>query len=249
MNNVAESLTGWMHEDAVGQPLASVFQNFCPDTRERCDNSTSALAEQSERAPSSRSAVLVARDLTERPIEEITAPLRDTDGRTIGMVVAFRDVTEALKMREERANANRVASLGLLAGGIAHDFNNILMSVMGNISMARARVAGGNAHARALAEAERACVRARQLTWQLLTFSRGGVPFKKTIALAARPRRVRAPGASRVENDVHTADLQRSDIGLRRREPARSSVHQRGDQCAAGDAARWTNRDQGRKHH
>ena len=40
MNNVAESVTGWTHEDAVGQPLASVFQNFCPDTRERCDNST-----------------------------------------------------------------------------------------------------------------------------------------------------------------------------------------------------------------
>jgi len=184
MNNVAESMTGWTHENAVGQPLASVFQNFCPDTRARCDNSTSALAELSERAPSSRSAVLVARDLSERPIEEITAPLRDTDGRTIGLVVAFRDVTEALKMREERANANRVASLGLLAGGIAHDFNNILMSVMGNISIARARVAGGDAHARALAEAERACARARQLTWQLLTFSRGGVPFKKTIALA-----------------------------------------------------------------
>jgi PAS domain S-box-containing protein len=183
MNNVAESLTGWMDEDAVGRPLASVFQNFCPDTRERCDNPTSALAAQPERAPSSRSTVLVARDLTERPIEEITAPLRDTDGRTIGMVVAFRDVTEALKMREERANANRVASLGLLAGGIAHDFNNILMSAMGNISIARARVAGGNAHARALAEAERACARARQLTWQLLTFSRGGVPSKKTIAL------------------------------------------------------------------
>src|SRR5262249_51379575 len=145
-------------------------------------HSALALSTLSERAPSSRSTVLVARDLSERPIEEITAPLRDTDGRTIGMVVAFRDVTEALKMREERANANRVASLGLLAGGIAHDFNNILMSVLGNISMARAAV--GDAHAPALAEAERACARARQLTWQLLTFSRGGVPFKKTIALA-----------------------------------------------------------------
>src|SRR5258706_2980152 len=164
MNNVAESITGWTHENAVGQPLASVFQNVCPDTREQCDNSAAALAALSER-PSSRSTVLVARDLSERPIEEITAPLRDTDGRTIGMVVAFRDVTEALKMREERANANRVASLGLLAGGLAHDFNNILMSAMGNITMARVHVAPGDAEAHALAEAEGACVRARQLTW------------------------------------------------------------------------------------
>lgn len=206
MNNVAESMTGWTHENAVGQLLASVLQTFCPDTRERCDNSALALSTLSERAPSSRSTVLVARDLSERPIEEITAPLRDTDGRTIGMVVAFRDVTEALKMREERANASRVASLGLLAGGIAHDFNNILMSAMGNISIARAWDDGGDAHTRALAEAERACVRARQLTWQLLTFSKGGVPFKKTMALP-RVLEESASLALRGSNTTYTIEI------------------------------------------
>jgi PAS domain S-box-containing protein len=183
MNNVAEWLTGWTQETAIGQPLASVFQNFSPETRERGDNSIAAIAQLADRPGMSRSTVLVRRDLTERPIEEITAPLRDTEGRTIGMVVAFRDVTDALKIREERANASRQASLGLLAGGIAHDFNNIIMSVMGNISMARVRIAPDDAEAHALAEAERACVRARQLTWQLLTFSKGGVPVKKTIAI------------------------------------------------------------------
>ena len=183
MNNVAESLTGWTQEMAAGKPLASVFRNFHLDTRERCDNSFATVAKHAEPPGVSRSTVLVARDLSERPIEEITAPLRDTEGRTIGMVIAFRDVTEALKMREERANASRVASLGLLAGGIAHDFNNIMMSVLGNISMARVQVAPDDPEGRALAEAERACMRARQLTWQLLTFSRGGVPVKKTIAI------------------------------------------------------------------
>ncbi len=78
--------------------------------------------------------------MSERSIEEIAAPIRDEAGRTLGMVVAFRDITEALKMQEERARASRVASLGLLAGGIAHDFNNILMAVMGNVSMARATI-------------------------------------------------------------------------------------------------------------
>ena len=126
--------------------------------------------------------MLVARDLTERPIEEISAPLRDAAGRTIGMVVAFRDITDALKMREERAKASRLDSLGLLAGGIAHDFNNILMAVMGNVSMARVAVRPGPAM-RALDEAQQACLRARQLTWQLLTFSRGGAPVKKHTAI------------------------------------------------------------------
>jgi nitrogen-specific signal transduction histidine kinase/DNA-binding NarL/FixJ family response regulator len=100
------------------------------------------------------------------------------------MVVAFRDITEALKMQEERARASRVASLGLLAGGIAHDFNNILMVVMGNVAMAQVTVPATSPAALSLAEAEQACLRARQLTWQLLTFSRGGVPVKKTTPLA-----------------------------------------------------------------
>ena len=97
-----------------------------------------------------RSTLLVARDLTERPIEECAAPLRDGAGRTIGMVLAFRDISDALRVQEERARAGRLASLGLLAGGIAHDFNNILMAIMGNISMARATIqqAGAAAAAR-----------------------------------------------------------------------------------------------------
>src|SRR5207253_9502839 len=105
-----------------------------------------------------RSAILIARDLSERPIEECAAPLRDGSGQTIGLVVAFRDITDALRVQEERARADRLASLGLLAGGIAHDFNNVLMAIMGNISMARATTTGSMI-AGALADAEQACVR------------------------------------------------------------------------------------------
>jgi signal transduction histidine kinase len=88
-----------------------------------------------------------------------------------------------LRVQEERAKAAKIASLGLLAGGIAHDFNDILMAIMGNLSMAKAANAGERA-VHALGEAERACLRARQLTWQLLTFARGGVPLKKTLSVS-----------------------------------------------------------------
>jgi PAS domain S-box-containing protein len=184
INNAAEALTGWRRDEAIGQPLAVVFQNVDPDTRKRCVNAIPALVGSSDASGSRRSTVLVARDLTERPIEECAAPLRDGASRTIGMMLAFRDISDALRVQEERARAGRLESLGLLAGGIAHDFNNILLSIMGNISLARAtmpQVAGAGT---ALAEAEQACVRARQITWQLLTFSKGGVPVKKTVAIA-----------------------------------------------------------------
>jgi PAS domain S-box-containing protein len=183
VNTVAESLTGWSQEEAAGKPLDVVFQNVDPDTRARCSHPISAITSSAGTRGTNRCTILVSRDLTEHPIEEIAAPLRDASGRTTGMVVAFRDITDALKAQAEQATASKVASLGLLAGGIAHDFNNILMAIMGNVSMARVKIPRGPA-TRALDEAQQACTRARQLTWQLLTFSRGGVPVKKRITIA-----------------------------------------------------------------
>jgi len=181
INNVAETLTGWTREEATGRPLAAVFQNFDTETREPCDNSVTTLVNTT--SVSRRCSILAERDLTEHPIEECAAPIRNAEGRAIGMVLAFRDITDTLRIQEERAKANKLASLGLLAGGIAHDFNNILMAVMGNVSMARAAMPRGVMSGNWLAEAEQACVRARQLTWQLLTFSKGGVPTRKPVAI------------------------------------------------------------------
>jgi PAS domain S-box-containing protein len=185
INNVAEKLTGWTNDEAVGKSLNVVFQNFDPETREACDTSVARLVADAHNTlgVSRRSTILAERDLTEHPIEESTAPIRNADGRTIGMVLVFRDISDSLRIQEERAKANKLASLGLLAGGIAHDFNNILMSVMGNVSMARMAMPRTGMSDTWLGEAEQACARARQLTWQLLTFSKGGVPTLKTISI------------------------------------------------------------------
>ena len=200
INNVAETLTGWPRDEAIGRPLTAVFQNVDPETRKRLENSLATVSAASETSGVRRSSILVSRDLSERPIEDCLAPLRDADGHTVGMVLAFRDITDALRVQEQRANAGRLASLGLLAGGIAHDFNNILMAVMGNISMVRSATPQGAAASAALAEAEQACVRARQITWQLLTFSKGGVPVRKTVDL------------TRVLDEAATVALRGSDV-------------------------------------
>jgi PAS domain S-box-containing protein len=182
INQAAETLTGWTVAEALGQRLDSVFRNVDPETRQPCDNLVGLLA-RSGRAGVHRSCLLVARDSSQCWIEETVAPLRAADGRTIGMVVVFRDITDALNVQEERAKAGKIASLGLLAGGIAQDFNTILMAIIGNLG--RARVLASDASTRrAIDDAERACLRARQLTWQLLTFSRGGVPHKRTLAVS-----------------------------------------------------------------
>jgi PAS domain S-box-containing protein len=182
VNHAAEKLTGWTQDEAVGLPIAQVFQSLDHDTRE-ARNPLEDFNRDPARPGAARFTMLAARDRSEHPIEEIAAPLQDATGRTIGMVLAFRDISDALRIQAERARADKLASLGLLAGGIAHDFNNILMAVMGNVSMARATLPSTGQAVTALAQAEQACVRARHLTWNLLTFSKGGAPDKKTITL------------------------------------------------------------------
>ena len=106
--------------------------------------------------------------------------MSDHENRTIGVVIVFRDITDRQKLENELARTQKLESLGLLAGGIAHDFNNILTAIFGNIILARMHMAEDSPAFERLAEAENAMVRAKELTQQLLTFSKGGAPVKET---------------------------------------------------------------------
>jgi signal transduction histidine kinase/CheY-like chemotaxis protein len=126
---------------------------------------------------------LIKKDGSEIVIEDSAAPIRDPESRIIGIVLVFRDATEKRKMEEEQVKVEKLQSLGVLAGGLAHDFNNLLTAVLGNISMAKMYIDGrSKAHGR-LTEAESACRRATELTYQLLTFSKGGSPIKATTSI------------------------------------------------------------------
>jgi PAS domain S-box-containing protein len=94
-----------------------------------------------------------------------------------------QDITEKKKMELELQKNQKLESVGLLAGGIAHDFNNILTAILGNISLGKLYSDdGGNIHA-VLGEAEKATMQAKDLTHQLLTFSKGGAPVKETASI------------------------------------------------------------------
>ena len=94
-----------------------------------------------------------------------------------------KEIEEKEKMEDELLRIQKLESLGLLAGGIAHDFNNILGVIIGNLSLAQAYVEKNEKIATYLADTEKSCFRARDLTNQLLTFSRGGAPVKKLISM------------------------------------------------------------------
>jgi len=123
-----------------------------------------------------------------RVFESHIRPLRTTEGAVVSVIVT-RDITERKRLEEERLRSTKLESVGLLAGGIAHDFNNILTSVFANIGLAKMMAAKHASTAfstmvERLGAAEKACLRARDLTKQLLTFAKGGVPVKSATAIA-----------------------------------------------------------------
>ncbi len=94
-----------------------------------------------------------------------------------------RDIGERKRLELEHLKTQKLESIGTLAGGIAHDFNNLLQGVFGYISLARLKKDDREKSLAALEEAEKALHMTVKLTNQLLTFSKGGKPVKKTIDL------------------------------------------------------------------
>lgn len=94
-----------------------------------------------------------------------------------------RDVTFRKKMEQELLKQEKLESLGLLAGGLAHDFNNLLTVILGNLSLAQYQSSTDENVENLLMDAEKATLRARDLTQQLLTFAKGGAPVIRTTTV------------------------------------------------------------------
>jgi signal transduction histidine kinase/ActR/RegA family two-component response regulator len=95
-----------------------------------------------------------------------------------------REIVERQRAEEDLLKMAKLESIGLLAGGIAHDFNNILTAIQGNVSLAKLASKSRDKVYMWLTEAEKASTRAKDLTQQLLTFSRGGEPVRKASNIA-----------------------------------------------------------------
>ncbi len=183
INKVAEQLTGWTIEEAVGKPLTEVFHIINEKTRVFYNNPVDKVISSGLVCGLANHTALVRKDGEEIVIEDSAAPIRDKNSRIIGVVLVFRDTTDKRRMEEEMLKAEKLQSVGVLAGGLAHDFNNLLTAVLGNISMAKMYVDNRSKAFARLSEAESASRRATDLTYQLLTFSRGGAPIKKTASI------------------------------------------------------------------
>lgn len=111
-------------------------------------------------------------------------PIKDASGSVISVIETVNNITEKHLLEEVRLKTQKLEAIGTLAGGIAHDFNNLLQAVFGYISLAKMEVDGQGWPISMLNQAEHALNLCANLTKQLLTFSKGGMPEKKPLSLA-----------------------------------------------------------------
>jgi len=184
INKIAEKLTGWSQKEAKGRPLQDVFNIINEKTGEPCDNPVQKVLNSKKIIGLANHTALIAKDGTQYSIEDSGAPIFNKESEIIGTVLVFRDVTTKKKTSEELLKVRKLESIGVLAGGIAHDFNNILAAILGNIELAGMTINSTEEAYPLLQEAKKASLRAKDLTQQLLTFSKGGEPVKKTASIA-----------------------------------------------------------------
>ena len=94
MNPVAESLTGWTYHEASGKPLKQIFNVVNERTRNPVGNPALQALENNRVVGLANHSVLIAKDGTERAIDDSAAPIHTTERGITGAVLVFRDITE-----------------------------------------------------------------------------------------------------------------------------------------------------------
>ena len=104
LNPIAEAMTGWTTEAAKGLPMQEVFRVLNDSTRKSVANPLEEAIRENRVVALAADSVLIARDGSETPVEDSAAPIRNRQGRVIGGVLVFHDVSEtrALAIRMTR---------------------------------------------------------------------------------------------------------------------------------------------------
>jgi PAS domain S-box-containing protein len=106
MNPVAENLTGWRIDSARDRPCTEVFNIVTEQTRRVVENPVTRVLKDGVIVGLANHTILIAADGTERPIDDSGAPIRNRDGRIVGAVLVFRDVSERRRAEAEREAAS-----------------------------------------------------------------------------------------------------------------------------------------------
>jgi PAS domain S-box-containing protein len=123
LNGAAATLTGWTETEAMGQSITAVFSIVNEMTRQVVENPVDKVLREGTVVGLANHTVLLARDGQEHPIDDSGAPIRDAQGRLVGVALVFRDITarrqaEAERVKRETAQQFLAKASALLASSL-----------------------------------------------------------------------------------------------------------------------------------
>jgi len=142
MNPVAQALTGWMQEEAVGEPSARVFRTVDASTGAPLPDPVAQVLARGQAVRVQEDALLVSRSGERTPISDNASPIRDARGQTTGAVLVFQDITAQKATQEQMERyadelESRNRDLDAFAHTVAHDIKDPLNTMMSCASMLR----------------------------------------------------------------------------------------------------------------
>jgi PAS domain S-box-containing protein len=137
MNFIAEQLTGWQEEEARGVGLHKVFPIFNEETRAVVENPVDKVRRLGTVVGLANHTFLISKKGKEICIDDSGAPIRDSSGQMIGVVLVFRDITERRMSEGALMRAEKLVAAGRLAATVAHEVNNPLEGLTNLVYIAR----------------------------------------------------------------------------------------------------------------
>ncbi|MGQ0602131.1 MAG: PAS domain S-box protein [Anaerolineales bacterium] len=107
MNAVAEALTGWTQTEAIGRPGGEVFRIINEHSRAEVDSPVTSVLREGRIAGLANHTLLITKDGQEIPIDDSGAPIHDTHGQLIGVVLVFRDIRERRQAEDALRNSEQ----------------------------------------------------------------------------------------------------------------------------------------------
>jgi two-component system, cell cycle sensor histidine kinase and response regulator CckA len=200
------ALLGYSSAELLGQPLLDFVHEASRSSV------TEYLAIRERSSAYQVEARLVRADGKDLWVLLDSAPILE-DRSDAGRLVMAMDISQRKRLEEQLRQALKMEAVGNLAGGIAHDFNNLLSVILGYAEMVMTELKPGDPIRADLEEIHRASERARDLTKQLLAFSRRQVLEPRTLDLNQVLRGMEQMLRRLLREDIELAFLTAPQLG------------------------------------
>jgi len=180
LNKVAEDLTGWDNNQVIGKNVELILAPIKDTEKKMIINHINESIKKGLKINSYKNITFKDK---EKILNYRIAPILNKQKEINGAVIVLKDITEKNTLEKELLRSQKHESIGILAGGIAHDFNNILISILGNLELVKLQTAKSEPSYELITSALNAATHARELTKQLLSFSKDNSPNKKVVSI------------------------------------------------------------------